>query len=220
MPSRRACSRCWNIELRLPEGTDAQQAYGRLRVLEEEDPQLHLRWDARTRQIRVQLMGAGAAGNFAEADRSALRTCMRNLTRAASSISRRSRSRSRAWGTIEPLRHYAEVHLLLEPGEPGSGIQIDTMCSEDALSRNWQRLIFTHLAGEDLSRRADRRAADRCAHHARDGPRAPEAYGGRRFPPGDVPCGAAGPDEGEERPARAVVRRSGSTFRRSASAAR
>ena len=44
-------------ELRLPEGTDAQQAYGRLRVLEEEDPQLHLRWDARTRQIRVQLMG-------------------------------------------------------------------------------------------------------------------------------------------------------------------
>lgn len=48
-------------------------------------------------------------------------------------------------GHYEPLRHYAEVHLLLEPGEPGSGIQIDTMCSEDALSRNWQRLIFTHL---------------------------------------------------------------------------
>lgn len=48
-------------------------------------------------------------------------------------------------GHYEPLRHYAEVHLLLEPGEPGSGIVLDTMCSEDVLARNWQRLIFTHL---------------------------------------------------------------------------
>ncbi len=48
-------------------------------------------------------------------------------------------------GHYEPLRHYAEVHLLFEPGEPGSGIVLDTMCSEDVLARNWQRLIFTHL---------------------------------------------------------------------------
>ena len=48
-------------------------------------------------------------------------------------------------GHYEPLRHYAEVHLLLEPGEPGSGLIFDTMCSEDALSRNWQRLVLTHL---------------------------------------------------------------------------
>ena len=48
-------------------------------------------------------------------------------------------------GHYEPLRHYAEVHLLLEPGEPGSGLVFDTMCSEDVLARNWQRLIFTHL---------------------------------------------------------------------------
>ena len=48
-------------------------------------------------------------------------------------------------GHFEPLRHYAEVHLLLEPGEPGSGLQFDTVCSEDVLDRNWQRLILTHL---------------------------------------------------------------------------
>lgn len=48
-------------------------------------------------------------------------------------------------GHFEPLRHYAEVHLLMEPAEPGSGIQIASICSEDELSRNWQRLICTHL---------------------------------------------------------------------------
>ena len=48
-------------------------------------------------------------------------------------------------GHFEPLRHYAEVHLILEPGEPGSGLQFDTCCSEDELDRNWQRLILTHL---------------------------------------------------------------------------
>ena len=48
-------------------------------------------------------------------------------------------------GHFEPLRHYAEVHLLLEPLEPGSGIVIDTDCSEDVLDKNWQRLIVTHL---------------------------------------------------------------------------
>ena len=48
-------------------------------------------------------------------------------------------------GHFEPLRHYAEVHLLLEPGEPGSGLAFDTACSEDVLDRNWQRLVLTHL---------------------------------------------------------------------------
>ena len=48
-------------------------------------------------------------------------------------------------GHYEPLRHYAEVHLILEPGEAGSGVAIDTDCSEDILDRNWQRLILTHL---------------------------------------------------------------------------
>ena len=51
-------------------------------------------------------------------------------------------------GHFEPLRHYAEVHLLIEPGEPGSGMVYETNCSEDLLSKNWQRLIITHLEGK------------------------------------------------------------------------
>ena len=131
-------------ELRLPDGTDAQQAYSRLRVLEEEDPQLHLRWDARRGQIRVQLMGQVQQeilqklieerfGLHASFDAGSV-VYLETIAEPVEGV-----------GHYEPLRHYAEVHLLLEPGEPGSGIQIDTMCSEDALARNWQRLIFTHL---------------------------------------------------------------------------
>ena len=171
------------------------------------DPQLHLRWDARTRQIRVQLMGQvqqeilqkrskRAFGLRAEFDAGSV-VYLETIAEPVEGV-----------GHYEPLRHYAEVHSALEPGEPGSGIQIDTMCSEDALSRNWQRLIFTHLLEKTYRGVLIGAPLTGCAHHARDGPRTPEAYGGRRFPPGDVPCGAAGPDEGEERPARAVVRRS------------
>ena len=58
-------------------------------------------------------------------------------------------------GHFEPLRHYAEVHLILEPGEPGSGITIDTICSEDVLDKNWQRLILTTCAGKRAPGRSD-----------------------------------------------------------------
>ena len=54
-------------------------------------------------------------------------------------------------GHFEPLRHYAEVHLLLEPGEPGSGLVFETDCSEDVLDRNWQRLVLTHLERRNTS---------------------------------------------------------------------
>ena len=60
-------------------------------------------------------------------------------------IKKRLQSRVEGVGHFEPLRHYAEVHLLIEPGEPGSGCQFFTACSEDVLARNWQRLILTHL---------------------------------------------------------------------------
>ena len=131
-------------QLSFPDGDDAQQAYLRLRALEEEDPQLHLRWDARLHQIRVQLMGqvqmeilqtliAARFGLRVEFDAGSV-VYLETIAEPVEGV-----------GHYEPLRHYAEVHLLLEPGEPGSGIQIDTMCSEDVLSRNWQRLIFTHL---------------------------------------------------------------------------
>ena len=124
--------------------TDLQQVYLRLRQLQEEDPQLHLSWEAATREVRVGLMG--------EVQMEILRRVIHErfdmdvafdegrivyLETIAAPVE--------GVGHYEPLRHYAEVHLLLEPGERGSGLQFDTMCSEDALSRNWQRLILTHL---------------------------------------------------------------------------
>ena len=133
------------LEYRMHADTDdLQGAYLKLRRLEEEDPQLHLVWDHQLREIRVQLMGPvqmeilqrliaarfGLSVRFDEGNIVYKETIAAPVEGVAH---------------YEPLRHYAEVHLLLEPGEPGSGIVLDTMCSEDVLARSWQRLIFTHL---------------------------------------------------------------------------
>ena len=123
---------------------DVQGAYLKLRRLEEEDPQLHLLWDHQLREIRVQLMGA--------VQMEILQKLIQNRFDLSVSFDEGNIvyketivAPVEGVGHYEPLRHYAEVHLLLEPGEPGSGIVLDTMCSEDVLARNWQRLIFTHL---------------------------------------------------------------------------
>ena len=133
------------LEYRMYADTDdLQGAYLKLRRLEEEDPQLHLVWDHQLREIRVQLMGPVQM------------EILQRLIAARFGLSVRFDEGNIVYketiavpvegvGHYEPLRHYAEVHLLLEPGEPGSGIVLDTMCSEDVLARNWQRLIFTHL---------------------------------------------------------------------------
>jgi len=98
-------------------------------------------------------------------------------------------------GHFEPLRHYAEVHLKMEPGERGSGIVIGTDCSEDMLDKNWQRLILTHLlekehrgvlTGSVITDMKITLTAGR------------ETYRGRRFPAGNLPCGASGTDAGRE----------------------
>lgn len=101
-------------------------------------------WDARLREIRVQLMGAVQL----EILQSLIR--MRfgwdvTSTPAASPTARPSPRPSKASAHFEPLRHYAEVHLILAPLPQGSGLVFDTVCSEDVLDRNWQRLILTHL---------------------------------------------------------------------------
>ncbi|MCQ2420144.1 MAG: NYN domain-containing protein, partial [Clostridia bacterium] len=128
----------------IDDGTEPPVAYGKLRQLEEEDPQLHLLWDSRARRIRVQLMG--------EIQMEILQRLVKerfnmDISFDAGSIVYKETIAAPVEGVghYEPLRHYAEVHLLLEPGEPGSGLQFDTICSEDVLARNWQRLIFTHL---------------------------------------------------------------------------
>ena len=123
---------------------DVQGAYLKLRQLEEEDPQLHLLWDHQLREIRVQLMGAVQMEILQKliAARFALEV---SFDEGNIVYKETIAAPVEGVGHYEPLRHYAEVHLLLEPGEPGSGIVLDTMCSEDVLARNWQRLIFTHL---------------------------------------------------------------------------
>lgn len=129
----------------LPEGQDPHAALGKLRLLEEEDPQLHLVWNERLREIHIQLMGevqleilqALAAQRFGLA-----------ITFGPGGIVYRETIAAPVEGVghYEPLRHYAEVHLLLEPAPRGSGVQITTACREDDLAGSWQRLTLTHLA--------------------------------------------------------------------------
>lgn len=128
----------------LPEGCDVHGAYNMLCQLEEEEPQLHIAWREQVSEIQIQLMG--------EVQIEILRNMIADrfgveVTFDEGSIVYKETIASvvEGVGHYEPLRHYAEVHLLLEPGEPGSGLQFRTKCSEDVLDRNWQRLVMTHL---------------------------------------------------------------------------
>ncbi|MDF7641696.1 TetM/TetW/TetO/TetS family tetracycline resistance ribosomal protection protein [Bifidobacterium sp. ESL0784] len=115
-----------------------------LRTLEDEDPALHVRWVARLGEIHVQLMGAVQVEIITQMmhDRFGI-----DVHFGPGGILYRETITSpvEGIGHFEPLRHYAEVHLLLEPGEPGSGLHFESRCSLDDLDRNWQRAILTHL---------------------------------------------------------------------------
>lgn len=131
-------------EIRLPGGCDPMQMLGKLKMLEEEEPQLHIRWDEKLQEIHAQLMG--------EVQIEVLKTLIRERFDVSVDFGEGKivyketiANVVEGVGHFEPLRHYAEVHLLLEPGEPGSGMQFGTACSEDLLDKNWQRLILTHL---------------------------------------------------------------------------
>ena len=133
-----------NYSVEIKDGTDTHDALLKLRRLEQEDPELNIIWNEHLREINIQLMGEVqldvlkriiserfdmevefGQGNIAYKE---------TIAEPVEGI-----------GHYEPLRHYAEVHLLLEPLERGQGLVFDTNCSEDALDRNWQRLILTHL---------------------------------------------------------------------------
>lgn len=128
----------------LPPEQDVHQAYLKLRQLEEEDPQLHVVWNQQLREIQVQLMGEVQLEILQNiiADRFDMEV---EFTSGRISYKETIAAPVIGAGHFEPLRHYAEVHLLMEPGPAGSGIVFDSICSEDALDRNWQRLIMTHL---------------------------------------------------------------------------
>ena len=128
----------------LPKGCDPALMLPKMQQLGQEDPQLHIRWNERLAEISVQLMGKVQAEILKslvkerfdvdiqlDTGRILYRETIANTVEGV--------------GHFEPLRHYAEVHLILEPVPRGSGIVLDSVCSEDLLDRNWQRLILTHL---------------------------------------------------------------------------
>ena len=129
----------------LPEGQDPVTALQKLKQLEEEDPQLHLVWSERLKEIHIQLMGQVQLEIL---QRLIAERFNMDVSFGQGGIVYRETIASPVIGVghYEPLRHYAEVHLLLEPGERGSGLTLATACPEDMLDGNWQRLILTHLA--------------------------------------------------------------------------
>ncbi|MBR6628267.1 MAG: TetM/TetW/TetO/TetS family tetracycline resistance ribosomal protection protein [Lachnospiraceae bacterium] len=133
-----------SCQLLLPEGGDALRVLGQLRLLEEENPEIHLVWKEHPGEIHVQVMGDVQIEILQKQilERFGLQVGFGN-----SSILYKETLAEPVVGIghFEPLRHYAEVHLLLSPGEPGSGIQVGSLCSEDILDKNWQRLILTHV---------------------------------------------------------------------------
>ena len=134
-----------NYRVQLPKGCDAHIMLQKLRLLEEEDPMLRIMWQEELGEIYVQLMGAVQIEVLKSLIWERFHT---EVVFDTGNIVYKETIKDTVEGVghFEPLRHYAEVHLLLEPGEPGSGIVLDTDCSEDVLDRNWQRLILTHLA--------------------------------------------------------------------------
>lgn len=130
--------------LRLPEGSDPVVVLGQLRRLEEEEPLLHVIWKEQVKEIHVQVMGEVQI------------EILKNLLKERFDLEAEFENGSivyketlaepvLGYGHFEPLRHYAEVQLLIEPGERGSGLQFASYVSEDELEKNWQRLILTHL---------------------------------------------------------------------------
>ena len=128
----------------LPEGCDLHRALLQFRQLEEEDPQLHVDWNQHLQEIRVRLMGPIQLEILQQQlqDRFGLEA---SFSQGSILYKETIAGAVEGVGHYEPLRHYAEVHLLLEPAPRGSGVKIQTACREDDLDRNWQRLILTHL---------------------------------------------------------------------------
>ena len=132
----------------LPSGCDPAVMLPKLCQLEEEEPLLHIVWEDEVKEIRVQLMG--------EIQTEILKRLIADRFQVQAEFGEGSiiyketiANVVEGVGHFEPLRHYAEVHLLMEPGEAGSGMIFGTSCSEDVLDGNWQRLILTHLGEKE-----------------------------------------------------------------------
>ena len=139
-----------NYQILLPEGTDEAIAWRQLKQLEEEDPNLHLSWQAQTREIFIQPMGEV---QLEVIKRMVSERYGMDIAFGSATILYRETIEDTVigMGHFEPLRHYAEVHLKMEPLPRGSGLQFVTECSEDELDLNWQRLILTHLGEKEFT---------------------------------------------------------------------
>lgn len=128
----------------LPADKNVFEALKEFRRLEDEDPQLHIVWNEQLRQIHIQLMGAVQLEvlSLIIAERFGFEV---SFGSGAVAYKETIANAVEGAGHYEPLRHYAEVHLILEPMPRGSGLVFDTIVHEDELDRNWQRLILTHL---------------------------------------------------------------------------
>ena len=131
--------------VKLADGSDMHHALSVFKKLQEEETQLNIVWNERAQEISVQVMGA--------VQLEVLKRILKERFQLDADFERGSiiyketiQNTVEGVGHYEPLRHYAEVHLLLEPGKRGSGLVFQAKCSEDVLDKNWQRLILTHLA--------------------------------------------------------------------------
>ncbi|CDA89546.1 putative translation elongation factor G [Ruminococcus sp. CAG:563] len=133
-----------NYRVVLPDGCDADTILPKLRELEEEDPQLHVTWNSHLKEIHVGLMGDVQAEILKSivAERFGVKI---DIDSGRVMYKETIENKVEGIGHYEPLRHYAEVHLIMEPLPRGSGLVFRTDCSEDTLDRNWQRLILMHL---------------------------------------------------------------------------
>ncbi len=128
----------------LPDGCDIHDMYIKLCKLEEEEPQLHLVRQEQSGELHVRLMGEVQIEILRQliSERFSIEV---DFDEGSVLYKETIADVAEGVGHFEPLRHYAEVHLILEPGERGSGLTFRSLCSEDKLDRNWQRLILTHL---------------------------------------------------------------------------
>jgi len=128
----------------LPTDKDARVMYPKFMLLQEEDPRLHIVWQEKSKKISVQLMGKVQTEIFKSLVKERFDTDIQ-LDTGHIMYRETIKSKVEGVGHFEPLRHYSEVHLLMEPLPQGSGLIFTSTCSEDVLDRNWQRLILTHL---------------------------------------------------------------------------
>ncbi len=131
-------------KVQINDGTDSAIAFKKLKELEEEEPQLSVLWNERVGEIQLKLMG--------EIQCEILKRIIKerfdldiDFVQGSILYKETVEEPMEGVGHYEPLRHYAEVHVLIEPGERGSGVETLSACSEDELAKNWQRLILTHL---------------------------------------------------------------------------